>query len=53
MDTKYLDELILHEYGKHDIDKYNEWTNDWYKWLKYEKSTDKPKVKSIVTQQKK
>jgi len=34
MDTKYLDELIIHEYGIHDINKYNDWTAEWYKWLK-------------------
>jgi len=34
MDTKYLDELILHEYGTHNINKYNDWTEEWYKWLK-------------------
>jgi len=58
MDTKYLDDLILHEYGKHDINKYNEWATDWHKWLKDEKltdekSTDNSKVKSIVVEQKK
>tara|TARA_B110000027_G_C15890689_1_gene199579 strand:- start:6 stop:419 length:414 start_codon:yes stop_codon:yes gene_type:complete len=53
MDTKYLDELILHEYGTHDINEYTEWTNDWYKWLNDEKKSDKSKIKSIVLEQKK
>lgn len=41
METKYLDDLILHEYGTHDITKYNEWVSDWHKWLEDEKSTTK------------
>lgn len=51
MDTKYIDELILHEYGKHDLNKYNEWVNDWHKWLKDENTSDKPKVKSMDVEQ--
>lgn len=38
MDTKYIDELILHEYGKNNIDKYKKWSSDWYEWLKKEKN---------------
>ena len=38
MDTKYIDELILYEYGNHDFNKYKQWTKDWYKWLKDSKN---------------
>ena len=52
MDNKYLDDIILHEYGTHDINNYNEWTENWYKWLQDEKTTDDSNVKSIVVQKK-
>ena len=29
----YLDELVLYEYGKNDINKYKEWIIGWEKWL--------------------
>ena len=52
MDTKYLDDIILHEYGNHDKNKYNEWTANWYKWLKDEKNQSNLKFKSVVEQKK-
>jgi len=37
IETDYLDDIILHEYGTHNINNYNQWTEDWYKWLQSEK----------------
>jgi hypothetical protein len=52
MDTKYLDDIVLHEYRTHDINNYNEWTANWYKWLKDEKNQSNLKFKSVVEQKK-
>jgi hypothetical protein len=32
-EPNYLDELVLYEYGKYDMSKYNEWLTEWNKWL--------------------
>jgi hypothetical protein len=35
MEPNYIDELVIHEHGTYDINKYKEWVYDWYNWLKY------------------
>jgi len=35
MNTEYIDELIIYEYGINDINSLKEWKDTWFKWLKY------------------
>lgn len=42
-DFNYLDELVLYEHGKYDINKYKEWVTGWENWLN-EPSCDELKM---------
>ena len=47
-DFNYLDELVLYEHGKYDLNKYKEWVTGWENWLN-EPSCNELKDEQVVT----
>ena len=47
-DFNYLDELVLYEHGKYDINQYKEWVTGWENWLN-DPSREETNDEHIVT----
>ena len=35
MNTEYIDELIIYEYGSNNLDELHKWKDTWFKWLNH------------------